>query len=101
MRRKDRPLNWEGAVKVLSAHNMDVAVACYAIQCEGLQELYDYIFSGWSKVTKTDMEDIKSLMKREDIEEEVHYIYMYSCNCFLVGIMILCMYHQKHMSCQR
>ena len=64
-------LTWSIAVTALSANNMDVTTACCAIQCELLQPLYGYIFSEWSKVKQKDMEEIKELVKRTDVEEEV------------------------------
>lgn len=74
MRNGGKDLPWEAAMLALTASEMDVDEACWTVQCGELQPLYDYIFSEWNKVTKTDMEDIKKLIKRDDLDAEVcHY----------------------------
>lgn len=55
-------LQWDGAVKALTSNAMDVAAACYAIQSEWLQPLYEFIFSEYKKVAKTDMEEVKKII---------------------------------------
>ena len=71
MRLGGKDLPWEGAMHALTASDMDVDEACWTVQCGELQPLYDYIFSEWSKVKKTDMEDIKELIKKDDLDREV------------------------------
>lgn len=71
-------------MQALTANEMDVDEAYWAIQCEGLHELYEYIFSEWSKVKQTDMEDIKKLLKKGEFEKEVAYcIYINPSFCNL------------------
>ena len=64
-------LKWEDAVKALSANNMDVDAACYAIQCEWLQPLYESIFSDYKGVKQTDMEEIKKLITNTEHDQDV------------------------------
>ena len=61
-------LTWEAATKVLSRNDMDVAAACHAVQCEWLYELHDYIFSEYKEVVQTEYENIKRLVKNEDLD---------------------------------
>lgn len=60
-------LEWDQAVLALSRNSMDVEETCYAIQTEWLQPLYEYIFSEYTAVTKTDMEEIKKIIKNEQL----------------------------------
>ena len=58
-------LQWDAAVTALSRNGMDVDSTCYAIQTEWLQPLYEYIFSEYKAVAKTDMEEIKTIIKNQ------------------------------------
>lgn len=58
-------LTWSAAMTALSRNGMDVDSACYAIQTDWLQPLYEYIFSDYTAVAKTDMEEIKKIIKDE------------------------------------
>ncbi len=58
-------LEWKAAVTALSRNSMDVDSTCYAIQTERLQPLYEYIFSEYTAVAKTDMEEIKKIIKNK------------------------------------
>ena len=83
MLRGGKDLPWEAAMHALTATNMDVDEACWTVQCGELQPLYECIFSEWNKVTKTDMEDIKKLIKKDDLEIEVVHAWI-DC-CFING----------------
>ena len=65
------PLTWEEAVQALARNEMNVDSACWAIQCDTLQPLYEYIFSEWNVVKQKDMEEIKGLIKKKGIDEDV------------------------------
>ena len=58
-------LEWDSAVLALSRNGMDVKETFYALQAEWLQPLYDYVYSEYTAVTKTDMEEIKVIIKNE------------------------------------
>ena len=64
-------LTWEGAVQALARNEMNVDSACWAIQCDTLQPLYEYIFSEWNIVKQKDMEEMKGLIKKEAINKDV------------------------------
>ena len=59
-------LEWNDAVIALSRNGMDVDKTCYAIQTEWLYPVYEYIFSEYTKVTKTDMEEVKKIIGNEE-----------------------------------
>ena len=59
-------LGWDSAVMALSRNGMDVSSTFYAIQTEWLQPLYEYVYGEYTAVTKTDMEEIKKIIKSED-----------------------------------
>jgi len=72
-------LTWEGAVRALTLNNMDVDTACWVIQCDTLQPLYESIFSEWQQVKQKDMEEIKELIKNKDFDQDVrreHKVYL-------------------------
>ena len=58
-------LKWDAAVQALSRNGMDVDETCYVLQSEWLQPLYEFIYSEYKKVAKTDMEEIKSIIRNE------------------------------------
>lgn len=58
-------LQWDNAVLALSRNGMDVKETFYALQTEWLQPLYEYVYSEYTGVTKTDMEEIKVIIKNE------------------------------------
>lgn len=58
-------LDWDSAVMALSRNGMDVDATCYAIQSDWLQPLYEYIYSEYTAVAKTDMEEIKKIIKND------------------------------------
>lgn len=58
-------LEWDSAVLALSRNGMDVEETFYAIQTEWLQPLYEYVYSEYTGVAKTDMEEIKKIIKNE------------------------------------
>ncbi len=58
-------LEWDSAVLALSQNGMDVADTPYAVQTEWLQPLYEYVYSEYTGVTKTDMEEIKKIIMNE------------------------------------
>ena len=49
----------------LSAFDMNVEKAACSIDCEILEPLYEFIFSGWNEVAATDMKNIKERLKKE------------------------------------
>ena len=59
-------LTWPNAVNVLSVNGMDVNKACYALQCEWLQPLYESINSEHKKVKQEEMEEIKTIVSKKD-----------------------------------
>lgn len=59
-------LEWEMAVDALSQNGMDVNETFYMLQTEWLQPLYEFIFSEFTAVTKTDNENIKKIIKSKD-----------------------------------
>lgn len=72
-------LTWEGAVRALTLNNMDVDTACWVIQCDTLQPLYESIFSEFQQVKQKDMEEIKELIKNKDFDQDVrrgHKVYL-------------------------
>ena len=70
----------------LSAADMDVDKACSAIQCEGLQALYEFIFSDWKLVPATDMKSIKQILKKEGQDREVYALCVGVCVCVCKSI---------------
>lgn len=58
-------LEWDSAVLALSRNRMDIEETFYAIQTEWLQPLYEYVYSEYTGVAKTDMEEIKKIIKDE------------------------------------
>ena len=58
-------LDWNMAAMALHQNGMDVEETCYVIQSEWLQPLYEYIFSEYTAIAKTDMEEIKKIIKNE------------------------------------
>ena len=86
--RPDIPeLSWKSAVDVLTVNGMDVNKACYAVQCEWLQPLYESINSEHRKLKQEEMEEIKGIVSRKDDKFskevwklEIHmYVYMVQC----------------------
>ena len=59
-------LSWQSAVDVLSVNGMDVNKACYAVQCEWLQPLYESINSEHKKVKQEEMAEIKTIVSKKD-----------------------------------
>ena len=59
----------------LSAYDMDVDKACWSIQREALEPIYEFIFSEWTEVQQTDMKNIKEMLKKKELEREVQCIY--------------------------
>lgn len=59
-------LSWETAVNVLMVNGMDVDRACYAVQCEWLQPLYDSINSEHKKLKAEEMAEIKTIVSKKD-----------------------------------
>ena len=59
-------LTWESAVNVLSVNGMDVNRACYAVQCEWLQPVYESIHSEHKKVKQEEMAEIKTIISKKD-----------------------------------
>ena len=56
-------LDWDMAVEALSKNGMDVNATFYILQTDWLQPLYQFIFSEFTGVAKTDMENIKEMIK--------------------------------------
>ncbi len=67
-------VNWKIAVQALCANDMDVTTAFCALQAEGLQPLYDYVFGEWQKVKRDDMEELKTQINEGRIEAEVRLV---------------------------
>ena len=72
-------LSWATAVDVLSVNGMDVNKACYALQCDWLQPLYESINSEHKKLKQDEMAEIKALVSKKDdtFSKEVR-VYVYS-----------------------
>ena len=64
-------LEWENAVDVLSVNEMDVDKACYAVQCEWLQPVYESINSEHKKVKQEEMEELKNLLLSHKDDKEI------------------------------
>lgn len=73
-------LAWKSAVEVLSVNEMDVDKACYAVQCEWLQPVYESINSEHKKLKKDEMKEIKMIVSKKDelFSKEVLYVYLYT-----------------------
>ena len=69
--RSEFNLTWEGAVRALTLNEMDVNAACWVIQCETLQPLYESIFTESIQVKQKDMEETKKLIKNKEFDQEV------------------------------
>ena len=59
-------LTWANAVNVLSVNGMDVNRACYALQCDWLQPLYESINSEHKKLKQEEMAEIKAIVSKKD-----------------------------------
>ena len=88
-------LAWKSAVDVLCVNGMDVDKACYAVQCDWLQPLYDSINSEHKKLKQDEMKEIKEIISKKDelFSKEVQ---MYTCMknktvCIqIIVVIILC-----------
>ena len=69
-------LSWKKASELLSDNGGDIIRACYAVQCEWLQPLYDSISSEYKKLKQDEMEEIKLIISRKDegFSREVYII---------------------------
>ena len=68
-------LSWEKAAELLSANGGDVNKACYAVQCEWLQPLYQSISSEHYKPKQMEMQEIKLIISRKDIDFSKEVLY--------------------------
>ena len=64
-------VTWAAAVSALCHNGMDVRASCWALQCEQLEPLYQFLFAEWSKVPQEEMKEIKELVKKEELEKPV------------------------------
>ena len=71
-------LTWPNAVDILSVNGMDVDKACYALQRDWLQPLYESINSEHKKLRQDEMVEIKTIVSNKDetLSNEVKFIAM-------------------------
>ena len=84
-----KDLVWENAVDVLSVNEMDVDKACYAVQCEWLQPVYESINSEHKKVKQEEMEELKNLLLSHKDDKEI-FSKEVSFFCFLGCHVTMC-----------
>lgn len=67
----------------LSLYEMDIEKAACSIQCETLEELYEFIFSEWKLVPAKDMANIKERLKKSEDDDETKAVR----NFIVIGII--------------